>query len=90
MDETSESALRPMAALVSIRNQLHNLKETIVSLLELHQSLPEGEIRDKYFDEISALDPIANAMLHRVIRGELEKMDLQNVETVCWQKRNWN
>ena len=62
MDETSESALRQIAALVAIRNQLHNLEETIVSLLELQQSLPEGEIRDKFFDEISTLDSIADTM----------------------------
>lgn len=51
-----------IAALEALRGQLHNLEETIADLLELIKSLLEGEIRDKFFDEISALDSIADVM----------------------------
>jgi len=50
-----QSTLRTLAAHEALRNQLHNLEETIADLLELNKSLPKGELRDKIFNEISTL-----------------------------------
>lgn len=56
------SRLTTLAALEALRSQLHNLEDTIASILELVKSMPEGEFRDKLFYEISALDSIADVM----------------------------
>jgi hypothetical protein len=54
--------LRCFAALESLRSQLHNLEETIAGLLELRESMPEGEYRDRLFNQISCLDSIADVI----------------------------
>lgn len=59
--EPPEIATR-IAAIEGLRGQLHSLEETIADLLELIKTLPEGEIRDKLFNEIGALDSIADVM----------------------------
>jgi hypothetical protein len=46
----------------ALRSELHNLEESVTSLLELIKSLPEGEIRNKFLDEVSALDFIADVI----------------------------
>jgi hypothetical protein len=51
-----------IAAEEALRNQLHNLEETISGLLQLAKSLPEGEIRARLIDKISALDSISDVM----------------------------
>jgi hypothetical protein len=62
VDEISESLLREIDALEAFRGQLHNLAGTIADLLALNKSIPEGELRNNLFDEISALDSIADVM----------------------------
>jgi len=54
--------LREIDALEAFRGQLHNLAGTIADLLALNKSIPEGELRNNLFDEISALDSIADVM----------------------------
>ena len=51
-----------IAAEEILRNQLRDLEETIGSLVRLAKSQPEGELRDKLFEEISTLDSIADVM----------------------------
>jgi hypothetical protein len=51
-----------LAAEKTLRGQLHNLEETIMCLVELQKSLPEGKIRYKFMDEISAMDSIGDVM----------------------------
>ena len=63
---TPQMNLQRIAALEALRGQLHNLEESIKSLLELMRSMPEGEIREKLFGEISALDSIADVMKQAV------------------------
>jgi hypothetical protein len=58
-----------LAALEAIRNQISHLEEIIASLIALMKSLPDGEAREKLFNEISALDSIAD-----VIRQALDSM----------------
>jgi hypothetical protein len=41
-----ESRLRQLAALETLRNQQHNLEETIGRLVMLMKTLPEGDARD--------------------------------------------
>jgi hypothetical protein len=53
----------------AIANQLQNLEETITDLLALAKSLPEGEIRDKFLDEIGSLDSIADAIRQALDMG---------------------
>ena len=53
----------------AIRNQLHNLEDTIASLLEFKDSLTKESERDRLFEEISALDSIAD-----VIRQALDSL----------------
>ena len=62
VEKQAELVLRRMAAFQALCNSLRNLEETIVELLELNQLLPEGELRNKLVDEISALDAIADGM----------------------------
>jgi hypothetical protein len=57
-----QTHLGQLAALEALRNQLHNLEESIADLLEIMKSMPEGELREKLFQEISALDSIADVM----------------------------
>lgn len=56
------NALTTRAALESIRGQLHNLEETIGRVVQLQKSLPEGPGSDQLWEEISALDSIADVM----------------------------
>jgi hypothetical protein len=60
--ENRTNPLIAMAALEALSGQLHNLEETIGRLLELMKSLPEGEIRETLFREISCLDAISDVM----------------------------
>ena len=53
--------LRRQAFLEALRNQQHNLEATIAELLEIMKSLPEGETRDRLFNQISCLDSIAES-----------------------------
>jgi hypothetical protein len=51
-----QPSLQHLATFEALRGPLRNLEETIASLLELMKSIPEGELREKLFLEISALD----------------------------------
>jgi hypothetical protein len=51
-----------IAAEEALRKSLCNLEETIGGLVRLAKSLPKGESRDRLFDEISALDVIADGI----------------------------
>ena len=55
-----------LATLEALRNQLHNLEETIGRLLEMTKSLPEGETRNWLLEEISALGLIADVIRQAV------------------------
>jgi hypothetical protein len=61
LKEPAEIATR-IAAGEALRGQLHNLEETIARLLKYIKPLPEGEFRDKLFDEVSCLDSIGDVM----------------------------
>jgi hypothetical protein len=41
---------------------LHNLKQTISDLVPLAKSQPEGDLRNRLFEETSALDSIADSI----------------------------
>jgi hypothetical protein len=58
----SQISLRTAAAIEVLRNQQHNLVETISRLVEIMNALPEGEYRDKLLEEISCLDVIVEVM----------------------------
>jgi hypothetical protein len=57
-----------LACLEALHNQQHNLEQTIHSLLNILQSLPEGEIRSKLLLEISCLNSIRDVM-ERALSG---------------------
>jgi hypothetical protein len=48
--------------LEALRGCLQNLEETIRRLLELMQSLPGSDLRNRLLDEVSALDFIADSL----------------------------
>ena len=50
------------AALLAIRNQHHNLEETIASLVEVTLSQREGNVRDALLREVRCLGSIADLM----------------------------
>ncbi len=54
--------MQQRASIKTLRNQIHNLEECVSNLLELTGSISDGEIRNKYCYEISALDSIAETM----------------------------
>jgi hypothetical protein len=58
----NRNQLRQTAALEALRSQLHNLEETIASLIDLMKALPESDVRDRLFAEISFLDSISDVM----------------------------
>jgi len=49
-------------SLEAIRMCLRNLEETIASLFQLRLLLPEGPLRERLIDQVSALDFIADVM----------------------------
>jgi hypothetical protein len=49
-------------SLEALRGCLNNLEEAIRQLLQVMQTLPKGESRDRLLDEISSLDSIADVM----------------------------
>jgi hypothetical protein len=51
-----------LANLEVLRTCLRNLEESIADLLQITRSLPEGELRNRLLDEVSALDSIADSM----------------------------
>jgi len=59
---TPQTLLRRQATLEALRNQQHNLEQTIADLLELLKTMPEGEARGRHFDQISCLDSIADVI----------------------------
>jgi hypothetical protein len=60
--DRNQGHLRQLAAIEALRGQLHNLEETIASILNLMKILPKGEVRDRLFADLSALDSIADVM----------------------------
>ena len=54
--------LTQLACLEAPRSNQHSLEQVIADLLELLKSMPEREIRDRLFNQISCLDAIANVM----------------------------
>lgn len=68
MSESPQIAKRIVAE-EAIRNQLHNLEDTIQKFVALAKPLQEGELRDRLFDRISELDSIAD-----VIRQALDSL----------------
>jgi hypothetical protein len=63
------SPLILFTALEALRSGQHSLEMVIKDLLQLLKSIPEGEIRDRLFDQISCLDSIAD-----VIRQALDSI----------------
>ena len=51
-----------MACLESLRNNQGYLYETIGSIYERYESMPEGKHKQRLLDEISRLDVIANGI----------------------------
>lgn len=51
-----------IVSIEALRNNLSHLEQTIARLVRWAKSLPEGEIRNRLFDEISALDPIGDSI----------------------------
>jgi hypothetical protein len=58
----NERQLANYAALLAVKKSHSNLIEAIADLYELTKSLPEGELRDKLFDQLSDFDSIADVM----------------------------
>ena len=67
--------LTERASIEALRNCLHNLEETIASLVSMTTPLTEGGTRDQLFDEISNLDSIADVM-----RQALDAVQIQQSE----------
>ena len=61
---------RRIVAIKALRNNLSHLENNIASLVDWAISLPEGDLRNRLFDEISALDSIGDG-----IRQALDSMD---------------
>ena len=61
---------RRIVAIKALRNNLSHLESNIANLVAWAKSLPEGNIRNRLFDEISALDSIGDG-----IRRALDSMD---------------
>ncbi len=51
-----QSNLKTLATLEALRHRLLDLEASITSLLEMMRPMPEGELRDKTFEKINALD----------------------------------
>jgi hypothetical protein len=49
-------------SLEALRGCLNNLEEAIRQLLQLMQTLPGSDLRNRLLDEVSALDSIADSM----------------------------
>lgn len=63
-------AVVAIVAIEAFRNNLSRLEQTIAGLVAWAKSLPESNIRNRLFDEISALDSIGDG-----IRRALDSMD---------------
>ena len=83
---------RTIVALEALRNQLHNLEETIRRLLELMNQMPEGNLWDRLFHEISCLDSIADVMRQaldstnaggRSICNDFDWLNLKSSKLLC-------
>lgn len=66
------------AALLAIRNQHHNLEETIASLVDVTLSQPVGKLRNALLQEVSCLDSIADLM-----RQALDSVAPERGRRVC-------
>jgi hypothetical protein len=56
------SIARRIVAIKALRNNLSHLENNIANLVDWAKSLPDGEIRNRLFDEISALDSIGDGI----------------------------
>ncbi len=62
MRDNNTVDFRMYAAVTALRQQQHNLEETIAHLLELTLSQPESKLREELLEDISCLDSAVNLM----------------------------
>jgi len=60
--DNSKANSQQLASIEVLQRELHNLEETITNLLELMKSSPDGELKNRLFNELGTLDSVADEM----------------------------